>query len=130
VLPLGERVPYRLLQRQAHEVRGDPAPLVRALVAGRYGGRTSVPPEELAKARALLSLIADWLLDCRDEIRHPQPRTAVAVALHFSISSLQLALLYDDAAASLTPDALVAELSQAVLAYLTSPHPTLPGVTR
>jgi AcrR family transcriptional regulator len=125
-MPLAARV-ATLLARQADALRAHRA-MVRAIVAGRVGGGLALPGPELDQARAMLALLADWLLERRAEIRRPDPEVAVRIALHFSISSLQLTLLQDEAP-SVSPERLVAELSQAVIAYLTSPDVELP-VTR
>jgi AcrR family transcriptional regulator len=123
-MALGARV-VTLLARQADALRAHRA-MVRAVVAARVGGGLALPVTELDQARAMLALLADWLLERRTEIRRPDPEIAVRIALHFSISSLQLTLLQDEAP-SVSPDRLVAELAQAVIAYLTSPDVALPA---
>jgi AcrR family transcriptional regulator len=123
-MPLAERV-FVLLSRQADAYRAHRA-MTRAIVAGRVGGGLVLPAAEADQARAMLGLLAEWLLERRTEMRRPDPEIAVRIALHFSISSLQLTLLQDEPS-SVSAERLVAELSQAVVAYLTSPDVPLPA---
>jgi AcrR family transcriptional regulator len=123
-MPLAARV-VTLLSHQADAYRRHRA-TVRAIVASRVGGGLALPAAEADKARAMLALLAEWLLERRDEMRRPDPEVAVRIALHFSVSSLQLTLLQDEPP-SVSAERLVAELSQAVVAYLTSADVPLPA---
>ncbi len=116
-MPLTVRV-ATLLARQADVLRAHRA-MVRAIVAGRIGGGLTLPAVEVEQAHAMLALLADRLLERRSEMRRPDPEIAVRIALHFALSSLQLTMLQEEAP-SVSPERLVAELSQAVIACGTS----------
>lgn len=65
---------------------------------------------------------ARLLLECRDEIRHPDPETAVATGMLFALAACRDKILFAEAphpaSVALTDDQLADELARALVAYL------------
>lgn len=68
---------------------------------------------------------ARLLLECRDEIRHPAPETAVAAGILFALAACRDKILFAEAphpaAVPLDDRQLADELARALAAYLTTP---------
>jgi len=101
--------------------------LIRALVSRQFSDRSELPAEEISKARQIVDLIAGWLLECRAEIRHPEPDDAIRVGMFFTVTSLQVGILFRPATRRFSDALLVAELTRALLAYLDVPAAASPG---
>jgi len=108
------RIFFKILSQSYLQNRG----LVRALVSRQFSDRSELPPDEIRKARALVDLIAEWLLECEPEIRHPSPAEAIRVGMFFSITGLQVGLLFRPPSKRFNDALLVKEIANALLAYL------------
>lgn len=103
-----------ILATSYHQNRG----LVRALVTRQFSDRSELPPGEIRKARQIVELIADWLLECRDEIGHPSPEDAIRVGMFMAVTSLQVGILFKPSTKRFTNALLQQEVTRALLAYL------------
>jgi AcrR family transcriptional regulator len=90
--------------------------LIRALVIGHAhapdGGATE------ARSAQLQGAILAWLLQCRDEIVHPQPALALSLGMFAAMQALQTAILFDRLPPALGVDTLVAEIARMYQRYL------------
>ncbi len=91
---------------------------IRALVSRQFSDRSELPPEEIRKARAIVDLIAGWLIECSDEIQHPSPIDAVKVGMFMAVTALQSGLLFQPVSKRFSNKLLVTEVTTALLAYL------------
>lgn len=108
------RVFTRILSQSYVQNRG----VIRALVSRQFSDRSELPQSEIRKARAIVDLVAGWLLECDDEIRHPRPSDAVRVGMFFTVTSLQIGLLFKPASKRFGDSLLVDEITLALLLYL------------
>lgn len=96
------------------------APVIRAV--------TSDPEVRIAAgardAEARMRRIVDGLLECRGEITHADPGTAVRLGVYFTLSPLQQALC--DPGRPADSGLLIREAKRFLVAYLTSGEPTVP----
>jgi AcrR family transcriptional regulator len=115
--PLAERVAWLVEFVAAMTTRR--RNILRACVAARYTTDLELSPNQTARSRAQMRRIHDSLLQCRDEIVHADPKTAVRVGVYLTLQSLQTALLFEQLPADLTPRRLVSEATLMLLSYLT-----------
>ncbi len=92
--------------------------LIRALVSRQFSDRAELPPDEIQKAHEIIDLVARWLLECVDEIRHPSPANAVKVGMFMAVTTLQSGLLFKPVSKRFGDALLVTEVTNALLAYL------------
>ena len=92
--------------------------LMKALVARQYSTDNAQSAEQAESAERTLRYYADWLLVCRDEIRHPDPDIAVPIGLTGLVTQAQTRLLFDARSVELSDSAFTQELKRALLAYL------------
>lgn len=119
---LAERVRTftKILSRSYLENRGP----IRALVSRQFSDRSGLPPDEIRKARAIVDLISDWLLECSGEINHPSPGDAIKVGMFMVVTSFQAGLLFKPVNKRFSDTLLVAEVTDALLAYLGAGNPS------
>src|SRR5262245_57774366 len=68
--------------------------VIRACVAAHFNASLDLNPADQNVVREeMMQLLGDWLLECRDEIRHENPELAVRCGLYMCLQSLQTALL-------------------------------------
>ncbi len=94
------------------------ARLVRAARSALSDGRMALPATSIAQSRQRMQVIADWLLECAAEIRHPDPRAAVSIGLYFCLEPLQNALSGAVAGTVPSASALAAAAQRMLYAYL------------
>jgi len=113
---LAERVRTftKILSRSYMQSRGP----LRALVSRQFSDRSELPPDEIRKAKAIVDLIAAWLLECNTEIQHPSPEDAIKVGMFMAVTSLQAGLLFKPVSKRFSDRMLVTEVTIALLAYL------------
>lgn len=92
--------------------------VIRACVTGRFTATLQMTPQDIEDARALMGIMRDWLLACRDEIRHEQPATAVRVGLYMCLQSLQTALLFETLPPEISRATIVREAKRMLGSYL------------
>jgi AcrR family transcriptional regulator len=92
--------------------------LMTALVARQYSAENTQSAELVESSERTLAYYTEWLLACRDEIRHPRPEIAVPIGLTGLVTQLQTRLLFDARAIELPDDVFIDELKRALLAYL------------
>lgn len=59
-----------------------------------------------------------WLAECADEIRHPEPRLALSLALYTTLQTLQTAILMERVPLQVGIPRFTAEMSRMFRAYL------------
>lgn len=98
--------------------------LIRALALHARGHGQPVTSDQHDHRAALYDQLAALLLECRDEITHPDPEAAVRLGLFFVAAACRDKILFGDAPhpRSITCDdrALAVELTRALLGYLTA----------
>ena len=94
--------------------------LVRACTTSQLRAHLNRNERELASARARMRLLTDWLLECRSDIRRPDPERAVRTGLFLCLQALQSTLLAETLPADLTVSHVVGATSELLIAYL---HP-------
>lgn len=104
--------------------------LMRAFVAARFTAQLALRPADVEATRARMQSMRDWLLACRDEIRHPEPAVAVRAGLYLVLQSLQMALLFEDLPDELPPERLADEAARMLCAYLQDGPDCVPGADR
>jgi len=92
--------------------------LMKALVARQYSADNTQSAELVESSERTLAYYTEWLLVCRDEIRHPEPKIAVSIGLTGLVTQIQTRLLFDARAIELSDEVFVHELKRALLAYL------------
>jgi AcrR family transcriptional regulator len=92
--------------------------LMKVLVARQYSAENAQSAEQIESAERTLHYYADWLLACRDEIRHPRPEAAVPIGLTGLVTQAQTRLLFGARSIELSDAAFTHELKRALLAYL------------
>lgn len=92
--------------------------VIRACVTGRFTATLQMTPQDMQDARALMEIMRNWLLACRDEIKHPQPAIAVRVGLYICLQSLQTALLFENLPPEIPRDTIVSETKRMLVRYL------------
>lgn len=95
--------------------------LMKALVARQYSADNRQSAEQVESGERTLAYYAEWLLACRDEIRHPEPEVAVPIGLTGLVTQAQTRLLFGARSIELTDDVFTQELKHALLAYLRHP---------
>lgn len=100
------------------EVWNTEARVVRAALAAQHGSARSLPEAALTASRQRMQRISEWLLECRAEIRHPEPERAVSLGLYFCLQPLQAALLGHSAPRVRDPALLCREAKRLLLSYL------------
>ena len=93
--------------------------ILAAFIAGRFSSTLQMTGEDVAAARDNMRLMGDWLLACRDEIRHDSPEMAVRIGLYLCLQSLQTALLFESLPPPITPEQIVSEAKRMLRRYLT-----------
>ncbi|MGK7295484.1 MAG: TetR/AcrR family transcriptional regulator [Candidatus Wenzhouxiangella sp. M2_3B_020] len=96
--------------------------LMKALVARQYSADNEQSAEQIDSAERTLRYYIDWLLACRDEIRHPDPEVAVAIGLTGLVTQAQTRLLFGARSIELSDETFTEELKRAFLAYLRDPN--------
>jgi AcrR family transcriptional regulator len=94
--------------------------ILRACVAARYATDLELSSIQVARSRAQMRRVHDWLLECKHEILHPDPKMAVRVGVQLTLQSLQTALLFGQIPADLSRKHLIAEAERMLLSYLTT----------
>lgn len=94
--------------------------LMKALVARQYSADNTQSLEQVESGKRILAYHADWLLECRDEIRHPDPEVAVSIGLTGLVTQAQARLLFGARSIEISEEAFTGELKRALLAYLTN----------
>jgi AcrR family transcriptional regulator len=78
--------------------------------------------EHLAKTRKFVSLVEAFLLPCLNEIKHPDPREALAFSLRMIDTMIASTILFDRGEGTsyrdINDDILIKETTRAFLAYL------------
>ena len=92
--------------------------LMRALVSRQYSADNTQSSEQIESGERTLRYYADWLLACRDEIRHPRPEVAVPIGLTGLVTQAQTRLLFGARSIELSDAEFTQELKRALLAYL------------
>lgn len=92
--------------------------LMKALVARQYSADNAQSAELVDSSERTLAYYTEWLLACRDEIRHPEPEIAVSIGLTGLLTQLQTRLLFDARAIELSDDVFIDECKRGLLAYL------------
>lgn len=92
--------------------------LMKALVARQYSADNAQSAELVESAERTLAYYTEWLLVCRDEIRHPEPDIAVSIGLTGLVTQIQTRLLFGARAIELSDEVFTHELKRALLAYL------------
>lgn len=104
--------------------------LIRAMVRHARGPAGAVTREQQAHRATFYERLAGVLLECRDEMSHPDPGMAVRMGLFFVGAACRDKILFGDAphprSVRVGDRALADELSNALLAYL---H-TAPGESK
>ena len=113
------------IRGSAQALMGPKRGLCRAIARRHLGGLLEIPSEEIEKARKLHGYLFEWLLECRREIRHPQPETAVAFAIYMMTTSLSLKILFGHPVHRIADDDFIEESVKAVVGYLTGEGPTI-----
>ncbi len=112
------------IRGSAQQMMGEKRGLLRAICRRQLGGMIEIQDEEIEKARRLQGFLADWLLECRDEIRHPEPEKAVTVAIYMMTTSLAVKILFGDPVHRISNDDFINESVNAVVSYLTGNLPS------
>jgi AcrR family transcriptional regulator len=94
--------------------------ILRACVAARYAADLELSSIQVARSRDQMRRVHDWLLECKNEISHPDPRMAVRVGVYLTLKSLQTALLFEKIPADLSEKHLIAEAERMLLRSLGS----------
>ncbi len=94
------------------------ARLVRAARSALSDGRMALLATSIAQSRQRMQVIAGWLLECRAEIRHPDPAAAVPLGLYFCLEPLQNALSGTVAGTMPSASVLRAAAQRVLYAYL------------
>ena len=94
------------------------AHIIRAAIAAQGASASALPPQLIDLSRKRLGEMAEWLLECRAEIKHPNPKRAVAIGLFFTLQPLQQALLNQGRQPTVPQAELVAEAKRLLSAYL------------
>ena len=121
-LGLAERI--RRMVRMAvgnyRERRG----LLRAVALLARSRPREVSPAMLAERAGQYETAARLLLECRGEIRHPEPELAVSTGMLFVLAACRDKILFAEAphpaSVELSDDSLADELARALHAYLTT----------
>lgn len=100
------------------DVHGRRQKVIRACVTGRFTATLQMTPQDVEDSRALMELMRDWLLVCREEIRHEDPATAVRVGLYMCLQSLQTALLFENLPPAVSRETIVTEAKRMLGRYL------------
>ena len=95
--------------------------IIRAAAGNPSLHRSSTALLEESKSR--LRCLANWLLERREEINHPNPELAVSIGLYFVMLPLQSALLQDAADGAPTSEPLQEEAARMLYTYLTTGQP-------
>jgi AcrR family transcriptional regulator len=117
-VPLVERVAWLVGFVAAKTIRR--RNFLRTCVAARYATDLELSSIQAARSREQMRLVQDWLLECKEEISHPDPKVAVQVGVHLTLRSLVTALLFEQIPADLSQRHLIAEAERMLLCYLTS----------
>jgi AcrR family transcriptional regulator len=117
-VPLVERVAWLVGFVAATTIRR--RNILRACIAARYATELELSSNQTARSRNDMRRVHDWLLECKKEISHPDPRTAVRVGVYLSLQSLQTALLFEKIPADLSRKQLIVEAERMLLSYLTT----------
>lgn len=108
--------------RVSRERRG----LLRVIFLRQQGNSDALTATERSHAETTFELVADWLLECREEITHPKPDRAVRFALLFAFSVIHQKMFFPDsprvAATDLSEDLFLRETVRSFLGYLTFPE--------
>jgi AcrR family transcriptional regulator len=95
--------------------------VIRACVSAHHNSSLVLNPAELAAAREhMMKIMGDWLLACRDEIRHENPALAVRCGLYMCLQTLQSSLLFEPLTLSADREALANEAKRMLVCYLTT----------
>ena len=117
-VPLVERVAWLVGFVAATTIRR--RNILRACVAARYATDLALSSIQAARSREHMRRVQDWLLECKEEISHPDPKMAVRVGVYLTLQSLQTALLFEQIPADLSQRHLIAEAERMLLCYLTT----------
>jgi AcrR family transcriptional regulator len=90
--------------------------LIRTLLVGYWQSADPVPME--ARSAELLGAVHAWLSECRDEIRHPDPKLALSLGLFATLQTLQSAVLFDRIPPTLGTARFVEEMARMFVGYL------------
>ncbi len=105
----------------AHEKRG----ILRAIFLRQNLLPAAVVGRERKRAAQLMDRMRDFLLMSRDEITHPDPRTATRLAVFFAVNTVRDHVLFREStgirALGMREKPLVEELTRAVMGYLGAP---------
>ncbi len=117
-LSLEERIKFQI-EGSAAQMNSKRKGLIKALVRRFLLEGHKIPDEEIEKGKRLQGYLRDWLLQCRDEIEHPNPERAVRMATHLMTSPLQIKLFFlNSRGDDLDVDDFIDELTRAVIGYL------------
>lgn len=117
-ISLEDRVKFQI-QGSASQMNSERKGLIKALVRRFLLEGHKIPDEEIEKGKRLQGYLRDWLLQCRDEIEHPNPDLAVRMATHLMTSPLQIKLFFlESRSDDLSVDEFIDELNRAVIGYL------------
>jgi AcrR family transcriptional regulator len=94
--------------------------ILRVCVAARYATDLKLSSIQATRSREHMRGVQDWLLECKGEISHPDPKLAVRVGVYLTLQSLQTALLFEQIPADLSQRRLIAEAERMLLCYLTT----------
>lgn len=112
--------------RVTHQIKGsalqmnsEKKGLYKAIAKRTLTEADRVPDTEIEKTQKLQDILASWLLQCRDEIEHPDPELAVKMAVFLMVSPLQIKLFFlKDRTESLDKEKFSEELIRVVMSYL------------
>lgn len=106
---LGAFASYQTAQRR----------LIRSLVLGYWQAPEQYSHE--SRAAELMGSIHAWLAECADEIRHPEPKLALALGLYTALQTLQSAILMERIPPSVGLERFTREQARMFKAYLGLP---------
>jgi AcrR family transcriptional regulator len=114
--PLAERIGWLVDQTRA---TGKAHPgVVRALIARQMKADAAGNAEAARKSAAVVDLLSEWLLACREEVRVEEPETAVRTMVCWLATSVHTAVLYPAIYPGVSEDEAVRHLKRAAIAYL------------
>jgi len=95
--------------------------VIRACISAHYNASLDLNPAELEAAREhMMGMMGNWLLACRDEIRHENPALAVRCGLYMCLQTLQTTLLFKPLTLSADRNEIVTEAKRMLVRYLTA----------
>ena len=101
--------------------------LIRALALHARNHPEQVTAGQKQRRATLYDRLTDLLLECRDEITHPNPETAIRLGLFFVAATCRDKILFADAphprSLALDDRSLATELTSAFLAYTQADRP-------